>query len=168
MVLSPLLLPVVTVVRHVVGFVFERDRTSRRYLGVLLVSGRSAVVRLRVGRLVQILLRIYRMLAVVLRLFQVFAVVLWFLVFAVWRVHGPGLGQRSADVRRPVVVAAVSKRAIVVLEIGFTQLEEPNEAGHDQCQETEHLLERSQAQDERQEKEELQLEQLEHDQQRDQ
>jgi len=58
------------------------------------------------------------------------------------------------------------ERAVVVLEVGLAQLEEPDEAGHDQRQEAEHLLERRQAQDERQEQQELQLEQLEHDQQR--
>lgn len=65
--------------------------------------------------------------------------------------------------RWPVVVAAVPERAVVVLQVGLTQLEEPDETGHDQREEAEELLERRQAQDERQEQQQLELEQLQHD-----
>jgi len=64
-----------------------------------------------------------------------------------------------------VIVAAVSERAVIVLEVRLAQFEEPNETWNDQCQEPEHLLERRQTQDEREEKQKFQLEQLEHDQQ---
>jgi len=67
-----------------------------------------------------------------------------------------------------VIVAAVPERAVVVLEVGLAQFEEPNETGNDQCQEAKHLLERRQTQNERQEKQEFQFEQLKHDQQGDQ
>jgi len=67
-----------------------------------------------------------------------------------------------------MIVAAVPERAVVVLEVGLAQFEEPDKTGNDQGQEAEHLLERRQAQDERQEKEQFQFEQLQHDQQGDQ
>jgi len=67
-----------------------------------------------------------------------------------------------------VIVAAVPERAVVVLEVRFTEFEEPDETGNDQCQEAKHLLERSQTQDEWQKKKEFQFEQLKHDQQGDQ
>lgn len=70
--------------------------------------------------------------------------------------------------RGPVIVTAVTERAVVVLQVGLAQLEEPDEAGHDQRQEAQYLLERGQAQNERQEQQQLQLEQFQHDQQRDQ
>lgn len=159
------LLPVVTVVSHVVGLVLKGDRARGRSAetvrgrllndGVLLVPGRPVVrLTVRLGRLVQVLLRLL-----------VFAVRRLGVVFAVRRVHWPG--RRLSVRRRPVVVAAVAERPVVVLQVGLAQFEESDEAGHDQRHEAQELLERRQAEDERQEQQQLQLEQFQHDQQRD-
>lgn len=102
-ILTLLLLSTVRVVRHVIRFFLERYRAGRRRseaagLLFLLVSGRSVVVRLTVRSEVVLLL-----MHVLHRL----------LVFTIWRVNGSRL--RRSDLWRPVVVAAVSERAVIVL-----------------------------------------------------
>lgn len=68
---------------------------------------------------------------------------------------------------RPVVVTAVTVRPVVVLQIGLAQFKESDETRNDQRQEAQEFFERRQAQDQRQEQQQLQLEQFQHDEQRD-
>jgi FtsZ-binding cell division protein ZapB len=69
-------------------------------------------------------------------------------------------------VRGLVVETAVTVAPVIVMQIRFTQLKETNEPWNNESQEAKQLLEGCQSENQRQKQQQLELEQLEDDQQR--